>query len=441
MKNIFKLIGIIAIIAVIGFSMTACENGNNNNDIDVTFISVIADGSSTQTTTKLLLTFSEVIAGISVSDITLSGVAGVTKGIFGVIPEITSSGKVYTLLISGFTSGGTLNVAIAKKTGYNIIGSPKTVTIYYSSNAGEGSHVTSDTSANKITVVGTDVYVLEGNGKYYWKNNVKIDVPNNGKAYDITVSGSDVYLAGYYNNGTTNIACYWKNETKTDFAYSSSSANYIAARNVTVVGSDVYVVATNLYWKNGERTSISTGVSNVDVNKTFGISVVGSDVYVGGYYYYNSGGMQYFWCYWKNGVKTTVNILPNMGGGVSAFTVSGSDIYFAGAYQPSNSSINRTPCYWKNGTRTNLSYSVGSSNNDTTAIVISGSDVYISGVDGSTTKACYWKNGTRTDLSTAKSSANDIFVTGSDIYVAGYEYSGDYMIACYWKNGVKTLLQ
>jgi outer membrane protein assembly factor BamE (lipoprotein component of BamABCDE complex) len=89
----------------------------------VTFNSVTADGSATQTTTQLTLNLSEAITGLTAADITLSGVSGVSKGTL-------SGSNPYYLPISGFTSGGALNVAVAK-TGYAVSGSPKTVDIYY----------------------------------------------------------------------------------------------------------------------------------------------------------------------------------------------------------------------------------------------------------------------------------------------------------------------
>jgi len=90
---------------------------------EVTFESVQADGSNSSTTTELKLTFSQEISNLTASDITLSGVTGVTKG------TLSGSGKIYYLGISGFTKGGTLSMAVAKS-GYSIKGSPQTVTIY-----------------------------------------------------------------------------------------------------------------------------------------------------------------------------------------------------------------------------------------------------------------------------------------------------------------------
>ncbi|MDR1868671.1 MAG: DUF1566 domain-containing protein [Treponema sp.] len=137
MKTAIKLLAIIAIIAVIGFSLAACDDGNTGGGggggggggsgaTPVTFSSLTAYSSTTTTTTTLTLTFSAAITGLSANDITLSDVAGVTNG------ALSGAGPTYTLGISGFTANGTLTVAVAK-TGYTISGSPKTVTISYES--------------------------------------------------------------------------------------------------------------------------------------------------------------------------------------------------------------------------------------------------------------------------------------------------------------------
>jgi hypothetical protein len=103
---------------------TVC--GYDSSEPLVTFATnnpLTANGNTTTTTTTLTFTLSEAIPGLTASDITLSGVTGVTKG------TLSGAGPTYTLPISGFTSGGTLTVTITK-TGYNISGS-QTVTIYY----------------------------------------------------------------------------------------------------------------------------------------------------------------------------------------------------------------------------------------------------------------------------------------------------------------------
>jgi hypothetical protein len=127
------------LVTIIGFSTSACDTGGGggggSSKTSVTLSIVSANGSSTQTTTQLTLTFNEAIAGLSANDITLSGVSGVTKG------TLSNSGATYTLPLT-VTRGGTLTVKVAKS-GYTISGSTKTATIYYynnnSGNTGEQS--------------------------------------------------------------------------------------------------------------------------------------------------------------------------------------------------------------------------------------------------------------------------------------------------------------
>jgi len=114
----------------------------------VTLNSVVADGSASETTTALTLTFSEAIPGLSADNITLT--PDVEKG------TLTSAGSVYTLPISGFTAGGTLTVEVSIF-GYAIKdsgGDPfvsEDVTIYYSDIPITLSNVTADGDTNTTT--------------------------------------------------------------------------------------------------------------------------------------------------------------------------------------------------------------------------------------------------------------------------------------------------
>jgi hypothetical protein len=78
------------------------------------------------------------------------------------------------------------------------------------------------------------------------------------------------------------------------------------------------------------------------------------------------------------------------------------------------------------------------------SVFVSGSDVYTAGYSSCESRctACYWKNGVRTDLRhpAADSYAKSIHVSGDDVYVAGWIDFGDYTIPCYWKNGVRIEL-
>jgi len=128
MNKIIKQLGFIAIIMVIGFLIVTCDNGggglgdDGNSGITVTLNSVTADGSSSQKTTQLTLIFSEPITELTYSDITLSGVSGVSKG------TLTGTNPYY-LPVLNFTTTSILSVAV-KKSGYNISGSSKQVIIF-----------------------------------------------------------------------------------------------------------------------------------------------------------------------------------------------------------------------------------------------------------------------------------------------------------------------
>jgi hypothetical protein len=109
-------------IASINSLISTLDNG-------IGFVGVEADGWSTQVTTRLTLTFTQAIPGLSAEDIILSGVPGVQKGNLEV-PRTDGGEYYYVLPISGFTTSGNLTVEVIKA-GYAISGSPKTVTIYY----------------------------------------------------------------------------------------------------------------------------------------------------------------------------------------------------------------------------------------------------------------------------------------------------------------------
>ena len=57
--------------------------------------------------------------------------------------------------------------------------------------------------------------------------------------------------------------------------------------------------------------------------------------------------------------------------------------------------------------------------------------------------AVYWNNGSETILSSSSinSIANSIYVSGKDVYVAGYVYNDfQEQYAVYWKNGIEVKL-
>jgi formylglycine-generating enzyme required for sulfatase activity len=91
--------------------------------IPVAFTGLTADGTETVTTTKLTLTFSEAITGLSAADITITaGSTGTTK------VALWGTGPRYDLTVNGISAGGTITVGVAKA-GYEITQASKSVTV------------------------------------------------------------------------------------------------------------------------------------------------------------------------------------------------------------------------------------------------------------------------------------------------------------------------
>jgi len=93
---------------------------------------------------------------------------------------------------------------------------------------------------------------------------------------------------------------------------------------------------------------------------------------------------------------------------------------------------------WKNGIAQNLND--GPFNAEAYSVYVSGSDVYVAGVENSIIGyvAKLWKNGVSQNLTDKpRTSANSVYVSGNDVYVAGYEYNADgFVFGVVWKNGI-----
>jgi len=390
----------------------------------VTLNSVTANGSASRTTTELVLIFNERINGLSVADITLSGVAGVTKGTL-------TGGPKYILPISGFSAGGTLTVTVAKS-GFTINGSPKQVPVY---------------ALNWDPTV--DVYVVgtsrESSGAYgkatIWKNGVKTLLSTEqSTANSVYVSGSNVYVVGAVGAWPQlqGKATLWKDGTAQQLNSTNSIAN-----SVCVSGNDVYVAgqllpSTSLsqrgvYWKNGTQNNLATPPYQGSVSPVLhanAIHVSGSNVCVVGYArgVYTDGAL------WVNGTAKSISNVSDL---TSVF-VSGTDIYIAGRLSSKATLFKTTTSVANYQSIQNTQTSSANS------VFVSGTDVYMAGqeIGSSSNTATLWK-GTTTGTSftsqtlSGGSSANSVFVSGTKVYVAGGSSGNG---ATLWIDGVARYL-
>jgi hypothetical protein len=234
-----------------------------------------------------------------------------------------------------------------------------------------------------------------------------------------TGSGNtSVYVAGFDNGDIV----YWKDGKENKLA-TAAPGYYGNASGIAVVSGDMYVSGyvgdTAVYWKNGKEIYLSNPDSGTAL--TTAMTTMGSDIYIAGYGHSNIGN---YAAYWKNGARTIVCSNSNLITAAS-IAVSGNDIYFAATIG------NDTAVFWKNGTRTTL----GSHYSNAYGIAVSGTDVYVTGVDNGV--PVYWKNGTETALPyTALSGTDGITISGTDVYISGVDNGN----AVYWKNGIEKIL-
>jgi len=178
----------------------------------ITFDSVTADGSATQTTTKLTLTFSGNVSSLSASDITLTGVSGITKG----TPTSTGTLGEYTMNISGFTSGGTLTVAVSNSE--VITGASKTVTIYYYSSPTPTGTVTLswDSVHGKLTSSPSSVAIGSSTNRPTVTFTIPASIISGTNTIAWYVDGQSVPMTGPTTSGTNSSYTYSGFNTKGD---------------------------------------------------------------------------------------------------------------------------------------------------------------------------------------------------------------------------------
>lgn len=157
--------------------------------------------------------------------------------------------------------------------------------------------------------------------------------------------------------------------------------------------------------------------------------VKAADVYVAGWKYNSE--LKQVAAFWKNDVQTELTDGTYNSEANSIYVSDTGDAYVAG-----NDGIKGV--VWKNGVATVL----WGGNSSANSVFVSGTDVYVGGsIDR---KAVIWKNGVAVKLSNGSdfSLVYSVFVSGTDVYAAGYAYleGSRRTVATLWKNGVATSL-
>jgi hypothetical protein len=260
-----------------------------------------------------------------------------------------------------------------------------------------------------IVVSGDDIYTAGyvGDTLKYWKNEIAVTVGNDASvrkngllAVSMTILDGHVYLAGAMSQTITtnnsyvikNVAVYWKDGVAFSLPIESDALQSFAY-SITVSGKDVYIAGWEIktngispkLWKNGNPINVNIGSLNAQFES---VTISGSDIYLAGMS--GDSPTELAATYWKNGVAFPLLVDPNSSHSrATSIAVSGSDIYVAG--WESNSSGVTVAKSWKNGVPTILSD--GTISQLAYSIAISGKDVYVTGTGPISNASILWKNG------------------------------------------------
>ncbi|WP_158642871.1 IPT/TIG domain-containing protein [Mucilaginibacter ginsenosidivorax] len=331
---------------------------------------------------------------------------------------------------------------------------------------GDGGTIVTVTGTNFDTVIAGDTVMVNGVPgvvKSATATSLTFAVPQNGMSGPVRVASSKgfaigpdfhfphtIYATGYQRTkaNSNSLIMIWKNSNG---HYVDGYQAFGEGLGIAVMDTDVYVAGWNYnsgaietarYWKNNAETVLYEGLNWSTGNA---IAVNGSDVYVAGFRAVDVYNSQYVACYWKNGACTYLS-QPGPWGVANSIAISGSNVYMAGCYtglQPSDYVAFNWPCYWKNGKMETITPMHPDGYSTANSIFISGSDIYVAWSELYGVSTAYiWKNGVSIALTDGAHDADvkSVFVVGNDVYAAGYESNGSRKVAKYWKNGVPVSL-
>lgn len=435
------------LMSVLGlFLTTSCNSEDQVTEpVAVSFKSLTANGSATETTTVLTLTFDKEIEGLTAESLSLkNGATGTVKG------ALTAKGNgVYELAVVGVIAAGDVTVGVSKA-GYDISPESRTVSVSYVVPSVEVAFVS--LAANGSNAATTDMLTLTFDKEIVGlvAEDITLTAGATGAVKGaLTAKGDGVYelaVSGVAAEGEVTVGV-----SKADHAISPASKSVTVVTMLIVVEKEpiIYIVGSMIndngvavatLWKNGIPTIVDNGnVGSLGCS----VSVLGDDVYVTGQTkVLVPGGYSYVATVWKNGVAT----FPDENCDYSySSCVSGNDFYMIGY----GSVDRKTKSYvWKNGTQIPMTMPEGADRYYVVSIFAQGADIYVGGsypIDGGIKNIlAVWKNGTPIVFKDANNNAvegftNSVFVSGTDIYAAGQVNDEEYKsYAAIWKNGIFT---
>ncbi|MFV0572322.1 MAG: T9SS type A sorting domain-containing protein [Xanthomarina gelatinilytica] len=250
----------------------------------------------------------------------------------------------------------------------------------------------------------------------------------------VTATAQDVYVAGFVNNGTKDVATLWKNGIAqpplTNGAHHATGYSVFAENNNVYVGG-VQAVSNQIatVWVNGSPVALTNGTSSAGVMSVF---VSGGVGYAAGYVW---NGAIATATLWVDGVAQSLSNGTHNASANSVFVTSG-DVYVAGREYNGSKYVAK---YWKNGNEVFLTD--GSSDAMANGIFVSGNNVHVVGYttvgtgSNSYKVATVWTNGVSYMISRLESEAISVFKKDNQVYVTGYAmYQGDQRVIM-WMNG------
>lgn len=258
MKKNCYYITVIALLSL--FLTTSCSKDEDEKEpIQVNFSSLTANGSATESTTMLTLTFDKDIAELTAADITLTaGTTGATKGI------LTAKTKgVYELAVSGITAAGEATVAVAKA-GYTIAPASAKVNVLYVTPTNEVafSSLTANGSATEITSMLTLTFDKEIAG--LTAEDITLTAGTTGAIKgELTAKGAGVYELGV--KDVTVSGDVTASVTKEGFTFTPSSQTVAVWYTPTITNKDMIAAIEKA--SNKKFTKDANGNVSIAANK------------------------------------------------------------------------------------------------------------------------------------------------------------------------------